>query len=59
MHASRASTVSRSSPWLWAMSAIERSMIVVDTGSSATSPATPKKPPTAPVQAPRTVWKRS
>ena len=58
----QASLVSRCrgfSPSLAAMSAIERSISVVESGSSHESAASPKAPPAAPEAAAATRWKRS
>ncbi len=51
MQASFVSTVRIGSPSLRAMSAIERSMIVVENGSSIGKAASPSAPPPAPVAA--------
>jgi len=56
-HESAASGSERSSPALRAMSAINRSMMIVETGSSMGSVAKPKAPPAAPEAVTKALWK--
>jgi hypothetical protein len=57
MQASAVSALAGSSPSLRAMSVIDLSMIVVETGSSMESEAKPNAPPAVPVAVTKALWK--